>query len=250
MSAPSDLRELIIRLGGTEDDIIAALTILSSFKAEVMRRQLDSQVADLAEAVERVSRRKAKARERQGRYRDRKASHSVTPEIPEASHSVTPLNGTKRHIASHSVTPLASAESESQLSLLPGFSEKKKTDSRAKTILVTHPDGEIEYWTDKDIDDAFDELWPSYPRREAKKPARDKFKALVKAGVEPYAIRHGVQRYQTATIGKERQFIALMATWLNQERWNDDQEKVERLNQPVNANGAAGAGKSNGRDHG
>lgn len=83
-------------------------------------------------------------------------------------------------------------------------------------------------------DQAFEAFWAIYPRRIAKKPAKQ---AYIKALVEttPDVILEGVKRYishiQAENI--ELKYICHPASWLNQGRYDDDLEinipKTEHL---------------------
>jgi hypothetical protein len=75
----------------------------------------------------------------------------------------------------------------------------------------------------------FDEFWRTYPSRQPhqnpKKPARLRFEKLIKRGVDPAKIVSGAQHYRE-TIERERidpRYVAQAITWLNQERFADDQ---------------------------
>lgn len=69
----------------------------------------------------------------------------------------------------------------------------------------------------------FDAFWLAYPKKRAKKPAQ---KAWAKAKEKPSlevileAIERAKQSLQWQKEGGE--FIPLPATWINQERWDDD----------------------------
>jgi hypothetical protein len=71
----------------------------------------------------------------------------------------------------------------------------------------------------------FDTFWQIYPHRgrfsDPKKPARLKFEAAIKRGVDPAAIIAGAERYRAHVEqeGIEPRFVAQAATWLHQERW-------------------------------
>lgn len=73
----------------------------------------------------------------------------------------------------------------------------------------------------------FEEFWKSYPRRDGpnpRKPAEQKFNALVKTGVDPdlmvaAAKRLAVDEAKRSNIGTR--FIPQAITWLNQQRWTD-----------------------------
>ena len=47
-------------------------------------------------------------------------------------------------------------------------------------------------------------------------------KALAKPGVTPALLLLGAKRYAAETAGRARDKIALPASWLNDERWNDE----------------------------
>lgn len=67
----------------------------------------------------------------------------------------------------------------------------------------------------------FETFWKTYPRREAKGAARTAYiKALKKT--TPNVIIKASTAYATSKAGEERRFIALPATWLNAERWDDE----------------------------
>lgn len=69
-------------------------------------------------------------------------------------------------------------------------------------------------------DAAFTEFWETYPRRTAKGEAR---KAWTKATTitDPTTIITGARNYRDDP-NRQPQFTAMPATWLNQERWDDD----------------------------
>jgi hypothetical protein len=79
----------------------------------------------------------------------------------------------------------------------------------------------------------FDTFWRIYPHRgefpDPKKPARLKFAAAAKRGVDPAEIIAGAERYRASieANGTEGRFVAQAVTWLNQERWNDYREAPE-----------------------
>jgi hypothetical protein len=71
----------------------------------------------------------------------------------------------------------------------------------------------------------FETLWRVFPRREGgnpKKPAREKFMAALKRGVDPTAIIRGAENYaaDVAQTGTAPKFVCQLVTWLNQERWD------------------------------
>lgn len=69
----------------------------------------------------------------------------------------------------------------------------------------------------------FDQWYADYPKKVAKPEAK---KAFIKARktVDLETLLHGLSKYKAVVSGKERQFIANPATWLNAGRWEDDYE--------------------------
>src|SRR5262249_24838711 len=71
----------------------------------------------------------------------------------------------------------------------------------------------------------FESFWRVYPHRGAhadpKKPARAKFEATLRLGVDPDIIIAGAERYRAHVErqGVEARYVAQAQTWLNQERW-------------------------------
>jgi len=78
----------------------------------------------------------------------------------------------------------------------------------------------------------FENFWKIYPRRKEanpKKPAKEKFIRLIKSGVDPQELIAGAEIYAKAcrAEGKENtSYVAQSITWLNQERWKDQQESI------------------------
>lgn len=79
----------------------------------------------------------------------------------------------------------------------------------------------------------FDEFWEIFPRRVAKKAAQKKYDAAVKSGVSEEAIINGAKSYAKACKGKDMQYIAHPATWLNQGRWEDEVDDREFVTDDV-----------------
>lgn len=72
-----------------------------------------------------------------------------------------------------------------------------------------------------DFDTWFDhELWLHFPRRVGKGQARKAAKAAIKK-TSPETIIAGVRAFAASAAGKDEQYIAHPATWLNGERWSD-----------------------------
>jgi hypothetical protein len=80
----------------------------------------------------------------------------------------------------------------------------------------------------------FQRFWQEYPRRIAKKPAYKAFNNAVKNGANPEAIIDATKVFAAVHRRKqtEPQFIPYPASWLNDERYEDEPEQM-----------AAGAGE-------
>lgn len=82
-----------------------------------------------------------------------------------------------------------------------------------------------------EIEGAFERFWSVYPSRSPhsnpKKPARQKFEAAVKRGVDAEEIIRGAQVYarHAARHIPDPQHVAMATTWLHQERWSDLHEE-------------------------
>lgn len=67
----------------------------------------------------------------------------------------------------------------------------------------------------------FESWWPKCPRKVAKGAARRAYRTA-RAKASPEQLSAGITRYASAMAGKDPQYIAHPATWLNGERWNDE----------------------------
>tara|TARA_R110001583_G_scaffold3160_2_gene20666 strand:+ start:186 stop:473 length:288 start_codon:yes stop_codon:yes gene_type:complete len=73
----------------------------------------------------------------------------------------------------------------------------------------------------------FEIFWQAYPKRtphaNPKKPASKAFDRLVKRGAKPDQLIEGAAQYAKYCKAhvRDRQYIAMAATFLNQERFND-----------------------------
>ena len=75
-------------------------------------------------------------------------------------------------------------------------------------------------------DALFEQFWTAYPRREAKGAARKAWdKAITRA--TPETITAGATRYRDQP-GRDPQFTAHPATWLNADRWTDEPTRSSR----------------------
>ena len=87
--------------------------------------------------------------------------------------------------------------------------------------------------------DWFETFWQYYPSRKPhenpKKPARLKFEAAVKRGIDPAAIVRGAENfaiYAAAHISSPK-FIKTAEVWLNKECWNEHQQGL--VSEPLRA---------------
>lgn len=79
--------------------------------------------------------------------------------------------------------------------------------------------------------DQFEQFWKAYPRRIGKGAARKSFeKSLKLATFEE--IMTGLSRQISYYASREQQFIPHPTTWLNQERWADEPQAVQRYQPP------------------
>lgn len=70
--------------------------------------------------------------------------------------------------------------------------------------------------------ESFEEFWALYPRKIAKNAARQAYTTAMKRGVDPEAILEGLGRQVPVLALREPQYIPHPTTWLNQERWLDE----------------------------
>ena len=105
--------------------------------------------------------------------------------------------------ASHSDSDVTTSDTEKRR-------EDKEKSREDKTILVD----DKELW--------FKEFWSLYPRKVAKANAEKAFKKKCVNEKAYTDIMRGLKNYITACKGKDPQYIAHPATWLNGERWNDE----------------------------
>jgi hypothetical protein len=89
--------------------------------------------------------------------------------------------------------------------------------------------------------DDFERFWRVYPHRgthpDPIKPARAKFEAALRLGVDPDIIIAGAERYRAylKRQGVEARYVPQAQTWLNQERWEQLHEpEVPRLRVGMN----------------
>ena len=125
----------------------------------------------------------------------------------------------------------------------------KRFRKRARNVSETPPETEQIQSTEQKKDiravasatRSFDDFWKAYPRRDGanpRTPAKKKFDALVKSGVDPGEIISAASRYaaEMRAKGQERTpYVAQAMTWLGQQRHGDYGEP--ELEQPADAPG-------------
>ena len=88
-------------------------------------------------------------------------------------------------------------------------------------------------------DQQFEVFWRAYPSRRPhsnpKKPARAKFEAAIKRGMAAADIIRGAKRYAAYVEreGTDPRYVSQALTWLNQERWMEDQEAAATEPTPI-----------------
>ncbi len=80
--------------------------------------------------------------------------------------------------------------------------------------------------------DYAEQFWRLYPRRVARKPALRALDAIRRAGVSFEVIMAGLRQYAGEQAGTNPKFIAHAATWLNEERWNDEPNTYKPKGRP------------------
>jgi hypothetical protein len=81
-------------------------------------------------------------------------------------------------------------------------------------------------------DEEFDRWYAMYPRKEAKASARKAF-AKARKSVDMDTLMAALGRYVDSVKGKDRQYIALPASWLNAGRWEDEYVQPQRQKVPT-----------------
>lgn len=111
---------------------------------------------------------------------------------------------------------------------------ERKGKERNREQGKEHRTGASARRTSAQADALFEQFWATYPRREAKGAARKAWdKAITRA--TPEAITAGAARYRDQP-GRDPQYTAHPATWLNADRWTDEPAPARRA--PDRASGA------------
>jgi len=80
-----------------------------------------------------------------------------------------------------------------------------------------------------DHDEAFERFWTAYPRRVARAKAKTAFVKASKT-TDPETIIQAAEAFAKSPAGKAGKFCPYPATWLNGERFNDDQKEWNLCN--------------------
>lgn len=93
-----------------------------------------------------------------------------------------------------------------------------------------------------EIDEAFKEFWAACPKRakgcsNPKRPAWLKFRGLVlRDKISPATLILGARKWAASREGEDSRYTPMVATWLNQARWNDETGEIT----PPQRNGGGG----------
>ena len=87
--------------------------------------------------------------------------------------------------------------------------------------------------------DHFEDFWASYPKRVGKGTARKAWAAALKRGANPQTVISAAGRHADAwkRADTDRQYIPYPATWLNGERYDDEQLPTAPQPPPTSATG-------------
>ena len=92
-----------------------------------------------------------------------------------------------------------------------------------------------------DSDTGFDIFWEHYPRHEGKAKARESFLKVIKKGVALNVLIDAIEKHKQSQQWQKDggQYIPHPATWLNQQRWEDEMlPGVAPRSQPIRRNDA------------
>lgn len=72
------------------------------------------------------------------------------------------------------------------------------------------------------LDASFDAWYLAYPKRRGRGAAEKAYTKALREGATAEELLAGAKRYAIEVRGREEQFVAFPATWLNQKRWLDE----------------------------
>lgn len=104
-----------------------------------------------------------------------------------------------------------------------GFDEKREPipDSKPDSKPDTPPN------PPQGADDGFDDFWQEVPKKVGKGQARKAYRLALKK-TDRQTIAKGMRAYAESVRGKDPQYVAHPSTWLNGERWADEQPQDKR----------------------
>ena len=151
------------------------------------------------------------------------------------------LEELERHILKHSET---AGDAGGQGAVQTSFDKSAKLGSTNPPTLVqqkrqtnTETTTETTKRLQRDIssDDEFEEFWAAYPKR-PNNPRKKAMAAYRKArnNVSQKQLLTAVALYAAYMAGESPKFVAMAATWLNDERWNCNYEKAADVIQSYN----------------
>jgi hypothetical protein len=140
--------------------------------------------------------------------------------------------GDRQYISDKSVSRQAAFRERKKKNICQDFDSTENSDVTTPSPQrhVTAQDTDTDTDTDTDKKDLlakarvrgqFDIFWSVYPVRLAKGAAEKAWKAAIKKHM-PDKIIESARIFAAQQFGKDQQYIAHPATWLNQERWNDE----------------------------
>jgi hypothetical protein len=127
-----------------------------------------------------------------------------------SSVELTPLDGKPRKHADYApeITEDSDISTEDSREVHTEREREREREVERKKDLSSKPD-------------EFDQWYSKYPKKEAKDAARKAF-AKARKSASLQELLDGLDRYAAAVAGKQREYIALPATWLNAGRWQDE----------------------------
>jgi len=132
-------------------------------------------------------------------------------------------NPSKSKYSSVELTPL-DGKPRKQAEFALEIPEDSMTSTEDSREVHTERERGREVERNKDLSskqDEFDQWYSRYPKKEAKEAARKAFAKARKAATLQELL-DGIDRYAASVAGKQREYIALPATWLNAGRWQDE----------------------------
>lgn len=220
-SLPDDNRELA-KLAGYGRAVDAWQTVrdmaLYGFERGADGRLYHPVIAEKAlEAADWVSKKaktKSGTKERVRKWREKKENERREREATEAEKGIQSSNANVTRYGNDPVTPCNAPTLPKQTLI----EKNSKKEIRAEGTAPSHKRMTPEQ---RELDAEFERWWLLYPRRVAKRRARDAYQQA-KAIADGKTLADGARRYSAAMTGKDMEFIKHPATWLSDECWLDE----------------------------